>query len=486
MSGVTFHYLNRKGSAGLVSKIVEKGHVLRTSSSSARICSLHFGFNSDGVKLTRIHSGSDVAVSTLGVALTNLPKRRKLIREYGFVNQKRKRPSTPVAELVEEIPSSPVLLVSPEQLESMSDDVNDDTIAELQKEVEALKAQVCSLDEALKIASSTASSVNPSSEIHFHCSFENPSHTKSWCGISNVSALWNDVSSLISLSSKQVKGFAHSGISPQGFFNKFLIWMRRGLSLRDLCGNVKKHVFSRQLKRFVDSLVPWASSYVKFPSDLDVWMSSDNGMKTSTVRKDQTIRKLYPNQVFLFVDGSYFRVSEPHLCTMSRQLFWNSKHNCHAVSFFILVAPTGRVLYSSPIYEGSIGDGEAWRAQNMEEVLEANFPPSYFTSHPDITPTVSGDKAFPRVKVPAQWKLHTTRLKASKADLKDIRCVIDPKIAPHRSVVERSIMRIKKWRVWSNEKFLSMQSLKFLSKLLLITCALTNYELFIDKGLSLI
>lgn len=144
--------------------------------------------------------------------------------------------------------------------------------------------------------------------------------------------------------------------------------------------------------------------------------------------------------------------------------------------------PTGKILYSSPVYEGSIGDAEAWRVPKMEEVLSESFPSSFFISHQNITPTVSGDKAFPHFKIHSLWKLHTTRLSALKADLKDVRCVIDPKITPHRSI-ERSIMRIKKWKIWSNEKFHSLQNFKFLSELLLVNCALTNNELFPDKEL---
>ena len=290
----------------------------------------------------------------------------------------------------------------------------------------------------------------------------------------------------LELTTQQLIGFENDSISPQVFFYRLLLWMRKGLSMNDLRGNMSKQTFSNRVHSFILALKNWALSLVTFPSCIEAWMTANNGMKTSTVWKDQTIRSCYPSQSFFFVDGTCCPVSEPNLCPMSRQLFWNSKHSCHGICFFVLCDPSGQIVYSSQVYEGSIGDAEAWKNMTMDTLLKDKFPSSYFASEPGITPSIAGDKAFPRIKIPDGWKLHTTRIKASKADLKDVKCVVDPNIAPHRSAVERVIMRIKKWRIWANDKFLSLQSFSFLSTLLLVTCAITNYERFIDKDLCLI
>ncbi len=154
--------------------------------------------------------------------------------------------------------------------------------------------------------------------------------------------------------------------------------------------------------------------------------------KTSSIRKDQTICQMYPMKVFMMVDGSYSSIDEPSLDSVTGLLDWNDNHSCHAFCWFLLTDPRGHIVFSSTVDEGSVGDKVAWENHHMCEVLKENFPTSYFSSEP-LIPAICGDKAFPRIKVPEWFHVYTTRLKGSKADLKDIRCVIDPGFAPHRT-----------------------------------------------------
>lgn len=467
----------------LLSKVLERGHQLKSTSSSSRICGRHFEKDEFGLLPGRIIPGNQLTVKTNGVQITNPSKRKK--KDRNFVPPTKRRKLSPDVE-VELNP-----LAAPSELE-----ICKSLCEEQQKKIIELEILVKSLQDEVRIASSSLrlkqevlkamELTDSKKEIYFHCDFENEAQCKSWCGIQNVLSLWNDIEPLLSLSEYQNRALREDGISPQGFFNKLLMWLRKGLSLKELKGNMSKSTFSNRAKYFIQALKPWAMKMVCFPLTVESWMEANNGMKTSNVRKDETIRKLYPNQVFFFADGSYSQVSEPNLCSMSRRNFWNSKHNCHAVSYFILSDPTGRIVFTSKVYEGSVGDAEAWKSADMFGILKHSFPANFFSSQPHITPSIGGDKAFPRVKIPDHWKLHTTRIKASKADLKDIKCVVDPNLAPHRSVVERSIGRLKRWKIWNNQSFLSVQSFSFLSDLLLITAALTNYELFVDRKLKLI
>lgn len=470
--------------------LVQKGHALVNSFKSSRICSRHVVCDEFGLLPDKIRSVNDLVIRSEGGKVLNPPKRKKTDREHIPPPKRlKKSPPPPVADIVADNIN---VLVDPMQseLELLRIQVGEQLrqIEQLKNEISHLKNAKEHLEDSKEEESLQLIEVSKpfTPNITFHCDFENPLHTRNWCGIANLSSLWKMVEPFIELSTQQTWALECDSLSPQLFFYRLLLWMRKGLSMNDVKGSMNKQTFSRRIHSFILALQTWALSLVSFPSSIEAWKAANNGMKTSQVRRDQTIRSCYPNQVFFFVDGTCCSVSEPNICSMSRQHFWNSKHSCHGVSFFVLCDPAGRIVFTSQVYEGSIGDAEAWKNEKMDSVLKDKFPSSFFESESQITPTIAGDKAYPRIKIPDGWKLHTTRVKASKADLKDAKCVIDPKVAPHRSVVERVIMRIKKWKIWGKETFLSLQSLSFLSKLLLVTCALTNYEVFIDKQLPLI
>lgn len=108
-----------------------------------------------------------------------------------------------------------------------------------------------------------------------------------------------------------------------------------------------------------------------------------------------------------------------------------------------MCTPAGRVVYISDVYEGSRHDKTAWNKSNVRTQLQ-QFYPNAELSFNGITYTLSlgGDKAYPRIRRPPGWHIHTTKTSASAADASDPGCFVDPAIAVHRSVVEQCIGKI--------------------------------------------
>jgi hypothetical protein len=62
----------------------------------------------------------------------------------------------------------------------------------------------------------------------------------------------------------------------------------------------------------------------------------------------------------------------------------------------------------------------------------------------------------------------------------------DAGIARCRAVVERTICAVKKWRILRNKSFLTKIDVWKLNELLLVICALTNYQLQCHGGRGLV
>jgi hypothetical protein len=228
---------------------------------------------------------------------------------------------------------------------------------------------------------------------------------------------------------------------------------------------------------------------VKLP-DGQEWGFVDNSLTTSRY-SHSTCKESYPNKRFLVVDGSYTRVLVPDSDSVERMLLYHSKHKIHAFGWFIVCTVDGRIVYMSNCYEGSISDKESWEKNNIRALLNSHYPASLFKESfrengsfwTPFQPAIAGDKAYPRISLPnSSWCVHTTKTSASEADLSDPKRFVDPKISVHRAVVERGIGKIKKFGILRNMVFISNQTMDFMSDLLLVIAALSNWLNFTDRG----
>lgn len=92
---------------------------------------------------------------------------------------------------------------------------------------------------------------------------------------------------------------------------------------------------------------------------------------------------------------------------------------------------------------------------------------------------LGGDKAYPRMSKPDQWKAIITKSGEDRNADPPENVNFDPSIARHRGVVERVIARIKSWMILTTKLHVSQASA--CAKLFMICAALSNWRLDFNK-----
>jgi len=281
------------------------------------------------------------------------------------------------------------------------------------------------------------------------------------------------------------------GWEAKELFKYGLLWARQGLTFEDLglYLNMDPTTSSRRMEDWIDCLYPWAKKQILFPN-LQEWI----------LNNPEKLREQFPNHLFFFVDGTVIKIwtpSDPE----SRRNHYNNKHGYCAWVFFIVVDPCGHILFLSKLDIGHKHDSTHWNESKVVKLLT-----SQFASSDDWTYCIGGDKAYPNISLPPDWHLfvtmtaeeldqsavsfpeHDVGTTASESSDEGHDATHDdgrnqkinrhksPKIAKWRSVVERSIGAIKKWKILENFDFLSRVEGDKLLKLLHVICALVNWE----------
>ena len=220
--------------------------------------------------------------------------------------------------------------------------------------------------------------------------------------------------------------------------------------------------------RVVHSLVPWAMSFLKFPS-IEAWSASSPA----------SLKSKYPTHLFFFVDGTIMKINAPQ-DEKTACAFFNFKHGYHGYVFFLAVMPNGQIVYVSGVREGSVHDKTHWNQSGVVNLLKEAYP----LRSEEHTFAIGGDKAYPGLERPDGWKSIVTMTAEVEEDgMKDkVDFFRDSGIARFRAVVERTICAVKKWRILRNESFLTKIDGNELNELLLVICALTNYQLQYHGG----
>jgi len=198
----------------------------------------------------------------------------------------------------------------------------------------------------------------------------------------------------------------------------------------------------------------------------------------------------------------------------------NIKHGCSAYSFFVAVDSAGRIVYCSTVEKGSLHDATAWNGalafppvvmnekmtdcaprsdkQSFVEQLQAKYPTPLRLAATEgdmelertYQPCISGDKAYPKIELPADWHLYVTMTAEHDAVQVesnpsaesylidgDSRRHKSPEIAQFRSVVERVIGAMKEFKVLMNVALLSQTPVVEIYKFVVIISAIVNYNL---------
>jgi len=351
-------------------------------------------------------------------------------------------------------------------------------VAKYEKELKALKARVEELEGLVDTMKQ-----RPYEAVFQLCTEKNPEGTFQLLGISKFDELLSKVGATI-----KVRGWESEELLKYG-----LLWARQGLSSIDLglYLNLDRRSAAVRMEDWVNKLFPWAQTQIKLPS-VEAW-------KRNT---PENLAEIFPDHLFLFVDGTVLKVWTPVQPKVRRNMF-NSKHGYCAWVFFIVVDPSGHIVYLSDVDIGHTHDATHWNGSDAVKLLTDTYSNVMKKSKKTLF-CMGGDKAYPNMNLPENWHLFVTMTaedtpttesttsnktkkstnNASTTTSSNKSMLIgnstnrhrSPEIARWRCVVERSIGAIKKWKILENIPYLSHVETSQLQKLLTVICALVNWE----------
>jgi hypothetical protein len=149
-------------------------------------------------------------------------------------------------------------------------------------------------------------------------------------------------------------------LTPLELFKYGLLWARQGLTREDLglYINRDKSNAGRWTAEWIETLYPWATEQITFLPEIE-WL----------LHTPEELRKLYPNHLFLFVDGTVLKMWTPSDAKCRRKQH-NSKHGFSAWVFFIVVDPSGHIVFLSRVELGNKHDATHWNESGAVELLE--------------------------------------------------------------------------------------------------------------------
>lgn len=237
----------------------------------------------------------------------------------------------------------------------------------------------------------------------------------------------------------------------------------------------------------LDQLQEWAEKMIYFLDD-EEWRADQQKMCENLAYEE------YHEKLFYFVDGSVVESLDSSDPVSSRNIR-NGKHCIPAFMFFVLVTSRGRIVYfSEKIAKGSVHDKTHFNRHNLNEKLQAFYPtPIAVIDDIGYQREIVGDKAYPYIEKPPGWFVRVTKTaeetkdvdekgkefgeKASNSKLPNV--IFDKGIARLRSVVERTIGKIKQWPVFHCPQWCS--NITRVGKMLKFAAALVNWMILFDN-----
>jgi len=303
------------------------------------------------------------------------------------------------------------------------------------------------------------------------------SDTVIWCGIERI----DDLLEIILQYGPPLK--KKRGPSPRMSQREVLVltlvWLWTGLPLSKLLSATPfkdEHSLRDLISTYIcDPLSKFADLMVSFPTVFQWDM-----MRGNLDLPDRTNLRFN-------IDGTPIETwasSDPIVATEN----FNHKHQMPSLSFWVLVGMNGRILYTSEINMGNKHDATAWNESGIIQLLERTYPPPLTLApplhSPEYEPGLNADKAYPKIDLPNGFHLYVTKTAAPDMPQADMHRHMDASVARHRSVVERSIRQIKKWRVLENLAFVSSTDPIYLQTIIKCIAALVNWRCFTEQGLT--
>jgi hypothetical protein len=238
----------------------------------------------------------------------------------------------------------------------------------------------------------------------------------------------------------------------------------------------------RTFERTLQSLQKWSDEQVYFLENKE-WL-----IKSQKIMNDDQFQE-YQNMLIYVVDGTLVSTADSSDIAFHHALY-NTKHACPGYVFFIVVTLSDRIVYVSNIERGNIHDKTHFKVSNVCDLLQTKYEnighciiheKQYFY-------VFLGDKTYPHTPKPPGWSWRVTKSAKQIIDVDDEGQLIsnsarkdpppnvhfDPKIALLRSVVERTIRRVKMWPIF-HALTTHIASSHTISLVVRLTCALSNW-----------
>ena len=221
---------------------------------------------------------------------------------------------------------------------------------------------------------------------------------------------------------------------------------------------------------------------ITFPS-IEHWIESNEG---AGMGKYQLQKKL-----LLFLDGTSAIIRKPHLHAAGHETYVHYKmHN--AWRYFVACLPTGEIVFLSNLWMGKSDDTKCYGESGLRELLEEEYGG---VDKKGYTLCLGGDKGYVFIVPPDEWELLLTQ-SAEKEKGGSLQTevpvggdpynslqytrIMDTELAKPRSVIERSIGLIKRFKKVYGEQIRLNQGNLFLRYMIVIAVSFANY--FIKKG----
>jgi hypothetical protein len=309
-----------------------------------------------------------------------------------------------------------------------------------------------------------------------------------WCGVEKIDALLAAIEAESPPDLSPKRG-PRPLLGSKDILIYTLVWFWTGLTPKKLSSGCaySERGLRQAMENFINHrLVHFASAMVSYPSVIQ-WIMQRGNMELDNPLDLRFNADGTPLETWSFTDPEIAREG------------FNMKHQMAAVSLWIMCSPNGRIVRTSNIETGNKHDASAWDESGVVEELESCYPtPLYvapnkivrsMNSRKTVTvkrnayrPGLNLDKAYPNINIPDGWEIFLTKTAAPDL-VPDPRRHLDPTVAKWRSVVERVIHQIKKWKLLDNIAFVSQCDIAYLGTIVKCIAALVNWRCFTELGL---
>ena len=211
---------------------------------------------------------------------------------------------------------------------------------------------------------------------------------------------------------------------------------------------------------------------------IDEWITKSTGAGMDKFVEDK--------KLLLLLDGTSANIQKPSLHVTGRDMYVQyKKHN--AWCYFIATVPNGEIVYLSNFFIGKDDDSKAWCASGLKQTLEDLYNSEDWKGW---TLCIGGDKGYVFAEPPEGWEVMLMKTAESELEGSEQTAVpedgdpqrrlgyvwsMNTNFTIPRSVIERSIDLIKRYKKLYSGSIRLNQGDKFFCGLVVVAVSVANY-----------